>query len=110
MDLEEIAKKLEEMNITEKASFLHILGRKAHIEIETGESTKLVEENPERFIKIGTRTTPKEGFEGTEEEYLKTCISDAIYLYEEFPIIFEFYDELENGIVQQEMTEPVPQR
>jgi hypothetical protein len=33
-----------------------------------------------------------------------------MYLYEEFPIIFEFYDELENGIVQQEEAEQIPQR
>ncbi len=101
---EEIAKKLEQLKLGQAEELLKSIGRKQHIEYETGESEKLVQENPERFFKIGSRTISKENMNKNKEKYEKDCIENAKYLYECCPIIFEFYDELMNGITQQNVS------
>lgn len=103
MNLEEIAKKMTQMkNLGQQEELLESLGRQQHIAYETGASVQLAKENPERFMRIGSKTIDRASYGKSDEEYKKACISNAEYLYERFPIIFEFYDELMNGIVQQE--------
>lgn len=85
-----------------KRAILEMYGRKQHIPYETGRSFDLAKVNPMRFYNIGVKTFPREKFKGTSEEYIKACVSNAIYLYERFPIVFEFYDELINGNVIKE--------
>ena len=46
MTLEEIAKKIVNMNFGDQEYFLLSIGRIQHIDFETGESTKLMQENP----------------------------------------------------------------
>ena len=106
MNLEDIARKMSHMNVGEQEGLLRSLGRIQHIEFETGESTKLARENPERFMKIGSKTIDRKSYGQSDEEYKKACISNAKFLYERFPLIFEFYDELMNGIVLQETIKP----
>ena len=64
-----------------------------------------MQENPERFIRIGSKSVDRNKF-STLDEYNRACMSNAAYLYERFPLIFEFYDELMNGIVQAEELTP----
>ena len=99
-NLEELAEKLKNKNLREAEEILTMFHRTRHINYETGESYKLAEEDPERFINVGKRTLEKQGMK--DEEYIKACISNATFLYERFPLIIENYDELENGIVYDE--------
>lgn len=99
MDLKRMATKMIGMSLGDMETFLYSLGRERHLKYETGEGFRLRDENPLRFFKVGQSFyTRKPGV--SDEKYRSACISNATYLYEKFPLIFEFYDELENGIVQ----------
>ena len=99
MDLEIIAKLLENKNLSEKERILVLAGRIQHIAFETGKSSELIKEDPQRFINVGSKTLNREDCK-SEEDYKEACISNAAFLYERSPLIFEFYDELMNGIAQ----------
>ena len=105
MDLEKIAGRMSSLTMGECCDLLESIGRREHIKYDGKVLNRLTDEEPERLKKIGSRTINRETFEGTDEEYDRECISSARYLYEYFPIIFEFYDELMNGIVYQEEKE-----
>ena len=101
MNLDDIAKKMSKMKLGEQEDLLESLGRTRHIEFETGESERLAEEDPARFFRVGYKLVG-DARGKSDEEYARSCIETAKYIYERNPIIFEFYDELMNGIVQEE--------
>lgn len=105
--LEEAREKMKGMSLREQEEYLESIGRKSHIEIESGQSEEESKKNPERFIKVGSQTADREECE-SDEEYKEMCLSDAKILYEKFPVIFEFYDELVNGIVLGEKCDDEP--
>ena len=99
MNLEKIASKMVGMNMMEMETLLYSLGRERHLKYETQAGYTLSKKEPERFFKVGKYFyVRKPGV--SDAEYRRACISNATYLYERFPLIFEFYDELANGIVQ----------
>ncbi len=52
MNLEEIAKK----SLGQQEELLESLGRQQYIAYETNESIQLAKENPERFMRVGSKT------------------------------------------------------
>ena len=81
-------------NVGEMEDYLLENWRPQTIEYETGLSETLAEEEPDRFFSIGSRVLDRGEF--SEKEYREKAITNAKYLYERFPILFEFYDECMN--------------
>ncbi len=102
MELEKLAEKLQNLdNLSDQEKYLFAQGRERHIDATKEGAENLSKENPKLFIRVGSQVVPKEEFD-TNEEYEKTCIKRAKYLYEKFPIIFEFYDELTSSQTPEE--------
>ena len=97
MTMEEIEKRVASMNLNDAEAFLNIIGRTKHINLDNGDVLSVVQANPERFARIGSRTLDKNHYNKSNAEYYAACIRNAEFLYKEFPLLFEFYDELVNG-------------
>jgi len=95
---------LEHKTLMEKKEYLLEQGRVQHIPEDTKLSTALSEAYPERFCNIGSYFYHRK-FQDSDKKYFNICLVNGKYLYEKFPIIFEFYDEYVNGISYEEEQE-----
>ncbi len=96
--LDDIAKELvEHKTLLEKQACLLSHGRTFHIAPGSGVSKVLSDIYPERFSNIGSNFYFRKDSD-TDKKYQSICIRDAEYLYEFYPLIFEFYDEYMNGM------------
>ena len=98
-DLEGIAIIFEQegFSLCEINDILLGIGWQSPIEFNPNDGVVLAKENPERFIRVGDRLAIRK-LDMSDEQYREICIKKAIYLYEQYPIAFEFYDELTNGL------------
>lgn len=100
--LDSIAKALvEHKTLMEKQACLLSYGRTFHIAPGSSTSKVLSDIYPERFSNIGSNFYFRKDTD-TDKKYQNICIKAAEYLYEYYPLIFEFYDEYMNGITYNE--------
>ena len=83
--------------LAEKEMYLIEQGRIPHIEKDSKVSKVLSAEDPDRFCKIGSYFYYRKE-EDSDRKYRNICRINGEYLYEKFPLIFEFYDEYINDI------------
>ena len=87
--------------LNEKQTYLAQNGRLSHIIPGSKISKTLSEIDPQRFLNIGANFYFHKDSD-SNLKYQKICIHNAEYLYEYFPLIFEFYDEYLNSINYEE--------
>ncbi len=103
MAFEDIVKRLERAkSIEEQKKILESFGWPQHIKPRTGMAESLAMENPERFIRIGNRIVDKRKHRPIDSDYEKVCIAKAKDLFENNPLVFGFYDELEDSLMFEE--------
>ena len=83
--------------LEKKQEYLIKKGRVQHIMNESGYSWALSEADPDRFINVGSNFYYRKPND-TIRKYNTICLNNGKYIYEHYPLIFEFYDELMNGI------------
>ena len=97
MDLEIMA--IELMNyhtLEEKEEYLLEKGRIAHIPKNSKLSKIISKIEEKRFYRIGDFFYCRKE-EDTDQKYYKICIMNGEFLFENYPLLFEFYDEYVNG-------------
>ena len=101
--LEGIAKIFEQegFSLSDINDILLGIGWQPPIEFNPNDGVILAKENPKRFMRVGDKITINK-MNISEEQYIEICIKKAIYLYKQYPIAFEFYDELINGLDETE--------
>ena len=97
-ELELIADKIQRMKFEHQIEVLESIGMEEKYSsyadlLDSEEAIK------DRYIKIGARTLDKSFYEKSDDEYINDCISNAGFLHENLPIVFQFYDELEHQIM-----------
>lgn len=98
MELKEIEEQLKSFEyICDMEKYLWDIGRKPHYEYDFFECQRLEKEEQERLFNLGTGFYVRTA-EDDDEKYKKTCIANALRAYENYPALFEFYDEYKNGI------------
>ena len=103
--LEEMAKELTEYRtLAEKDSYLRENGRIQHIKLNSMASRVLSAEDPGRFCNVGSYFYYRKP-EDSDRKYRNICKANGEYLYELYPLIFEFYDEYANGNVYEDKNE-----
>ena len=80
--------------LVDMSNLLENSGREVHVDYNSDKAWELEEKEPDRLFNVGACFY--EG-EETDKYYRKECIQDALFLYDSFPLIFEFCDELKNG-------------
>ena len=103
MSIEGIAKRLgKAKTLEEQGLILKSLGWRQSIKPGSGRALKLSMEDPERFIRVGNRVVDKRKHRPIDSDYEKVCIAKAKDLFENNPLVFGFYDELEDSLMFEE--------
>ena len=106
MDLESMALELvEHRTLKEKEEYLLSHNRVAHIPKYSKLSYVLEEIDSERFARIGACFYHRRESD-SDRKYHNICVGNGKSLFEEHPLIFEFYDELLNGNVYEDSMFP----
>ena len=87
--------------LDEKEEFLLSNNRISHIPKESKLSKILSRENPKRFSKVGEFFYFRSE-EDSLQKYHDICKMVGEYMFEKYPILFEFYDEYLNGYTYDE--------
>ena len=104
-ELEVMAQELvKHRTLEEKREYLLEQGRVQHIPEDSKLSWALSIAYPERFCNIGSYFYYRKP-QDSDKKFFNICIVNGRYLYEKYPIIFEFYDEYVNGISYEEEQE-----
>ena len=69
-------------------------GRVIHIDYNLDKAWELEDKESDRLFNVGACFYDGDA---SDKHYRKECIQDALFLYDSFPLIFEFCDELKNG-------------
>lgn len=101
-DIELQLKKFEYVSDMEK--YLRDIGRTPHYDYDFFECLRLEKEEQERLFYVGTGLYVRQP-DDDDEKYRKVCVANAIRAYENYPALFEFYDEYKNGISYQNSIE-----
>ena len=109
-DLDKIAEELFKCRtLLSKQDYLINNGREQHIKEKSGLSWALSTIDPERFINVGSFFYYRKDSD-SEKKYKKICLINGKFLYENYPLIFEFYDEWLNGYTYENINDIIKQK
>ena len=95
MSLREIYEQLKSFEkVFDMEKYLWDIGRRPHYEYDILESFRMKAKEQDRLFKIGKGLYYRQPSDD-DRKYRESCIANAIKAYQEFPLLFEFYDEYE---------------